>query len=459
MRQEYWLAENGEVRCLDDKCPTECDLECPIYLQTMAVPYLQNEHFKEAAEYLEKAVEIEPTFGEAWNNLALCYGSLGRHQDAFVAYQKSYQLRPRPKCLYGMALASKHIGNYTQAAEYANLYVQRYGVNDQIERLIAELGEKKMKDDMQIYGSLYLLLLDQSTRQTGYMEMAKMEARFPEAGIPLGQYFQGKDPTRAKRYFKTAADAGIAEGQWGYSQILKHNYVLDLTDAQDQEYLKYCLAAAEGGCPDAANEMGNICHRKGYYEESTYWYGMAYALEHPQGINGLRGITNEWAQQGIEKNFTPHLEGFSEDRYKTSLLLYKMYNQTLTVEDMDEMMTLTMAGENLAGFMLAKIMEQHKADDIAYSIYNALAFEKHPYALRCYADMLLNGIGTPKDTNAAFRFYEMSARGGNAVAMYAMGQKAVKDNDLLRAAAWFGMAYSRGMDMAGDWLVKIKENR
>ena len=480
MKQKYWLADNGTVRCLDDRCPQECDMECPIYLNTIAIECLQGDNPKDAAQYLEKAVKIEPTFGEAWNNLGTSYGMLKRDQDAYEAFLKSYNLCPKSFAVYGMAVAMKNLGNYSQAMQYVSLYIHKYGEDQKINALSAEISEKKLTaeinakapqkkqetpvqktipnaDDMHLFGSIYLTLFDLSTREQGYAELEKMESRFPEAAIVLGQYYQVSDKEKAKKHFKIAADAGIAEGQWGYSQLLPHSYVLDFADAKDKEYLKYCLAAAEGGCPDAANEMGNICHRKGFYEESTYWYGMAYSLEHPQGMTGLRGITKEWAQQSIAKEHIPHLQGFSEDRHKTSLLLYKMFNQSLDVKSMDELMTLTMAGENLAGFILAKIMEQGNHDDMAYTVYNALAFENHPYALRCYADMLLAGKGTARDVNAAFRFFEQSAKGGNAVAMYAMGQKAVKAGDKYLAAAWFGMAHSRGMEMADEWLSKLAE--
>ena len=88
MAQKYWLADNGTVRCLDDRCPQECDMECPIYLNTIALECLQADNFREAGTYLEKAVKIEPTFGEAWNNLAACYGQMGDHQKAYDAYEK-----------------------------------------------------------------------------------------------------------------------------------------------------------------------------------------------------------------------------------------------------------------------------------------------------------------------------------------------------------------------------------
>jgi len=82
---------------------------------------------------------------------------------------------------------------------------------------------------------------------------------------------------------------------------------------------------------------------------------------------------------------------------------------------------------------------------------------ENAYALRCYADMLLAGKGTEKDMEAAFRMYEQAARNGNATAMFVMGQKAVKDGDKDLAACWFGQAYSRGFEMAGEWLSKLAE--
>ena len=143
MQQKYWLAENGEVRCLDDCCPQECDMGCPIYLQTMAVPYLQNGHFEEAAKYLKDAVRIEPTFAEAWNNLAACYGQMGNHQQAFDCYSKSFDLLEKPNPLFGMAVAMKNLGKFTNAMQYVSMYEKRYGADERISSLSTEISEKQ----------------------------------------------------------------------------------------------------------------------------------------------------------------------------------------------------------------------------------------------------------------------------------------------------------------------------
>lgn len=350
MAGKYWLAENGTVRCLDDRCPQECDMECPIYVQTIALECLMSDNVTEAAKLLQKAVEIEPTFADAWNNLASCYGQMGKHQQAFDCYLKSYELLAKPKPLYGMAVAMKNLGQFGQATQYAKLYEKKYGSDEMISSVLADIAEKKMERDinketaqtnirntagtnqettnqsgsdivMREYGRLFLLLMDEDTREDGYAEMEKLESRFPEAGIVVGQYYQGSDPEEAKKHFKVAADAGIAEGQWSYSQLLPHSYVLDFSDADDKEYMKYCLAAAEGGCPDAANEVGNICHRKGFYEESAYWYGMAQSLEHPSGMNSMRGVTKEWKENGVSKDFGRRIDGFTEDRRDTASII------------------------------------------------------------------------------------------------------------------------------------------
>lgn len=505
--KKYWIADNGTVKCLDKDCPAICSMECPIYVQTLGLECLMRNDFKGAEKHLKKAVEIEPSFADAWNNLAACYGQMGEHKNAFMAYQRSYDILQKPNPLYGMAVASKNMEDYVTAEKYVQKYIGKFDSDKRILSLEAEIAERQLSakleaenekkntivmeensdpvtekqvmheenssamestsvlqkpeitiEDMQRFGKYMLLLLDPDTREAGYDAMKKMEDGFPEASIILGQYYNGINVEEAKKHFRKAAEKGIAEAQWSYSQLLPHSHILDFSDAQDKEYLKYCLAAAEGGCSDAANEMGNICHRKEYYEESTYWYGMAYCLEHPSGMLSMRGITKEWQQKGVSKVFQAHLEGFTEERRATALLIYEMFTHPLSEKIIDDLMILALKGENLAGFIAAKIYEEHNNDDMAYKVYNALAFEYHPYALRCYADMLMAGKGTERDVGAALRIYEKAAKGGNTVAMFVMGQKAVKDGDKYLAACWFGQAYSRGFEMAGDWLSKLADN-
>lgn len=351
----------------------------------------------------------------------------------------------RHALLFTASLGSLFIGNGESEAAPA-------------EGEIPVIREDKLEDRLTLehqYGEITLKILDENRRADGYREMEQLELRYPEAGVVLGQYYQGKDAERAKAHFRVAVDAGIVEGQWGYANMIPHSYAPNMSDPDDREFVKYCLSAAEGGCADAANEMGNICHRNGFFGESTYWYGMARALEHPAGMVSLKGIIKKWSDHGGPKEFRAFTDTFTEQRYATSLLLYSMFTRFFDTADMDDLMKLALKGENLAGFVMAEIMEQNHHDDMAYKVFNALSFGDHPHALRCYADMLAAGKGCEQDMLEAFIYYKKAADAGNAAAMFVMGEQARKEGDRLLAACWYGKAYDRGFEMAGDRLSQL----
>ena len=50
--------------------------------------------WKEAAYRWERATEIDPTYGAAWNNLGIGYEQLGRFDDARRAYEKAIDVEP-----------------------------------------------------------------------------------------------------------------------------------------------------------------------------------------------------------------------------------------------------------------------------------------------------------------------------------------------------------------------------
>jgi Tfp pilus assembly protein PilF len=55
----------------------------------------QNGLWKEAAYRWEKAVELDPTYGAAWNNLAIAYEQQGNFDKARDAYEKAVTLEPK----------------------------------------------------------------------------------------------------------------------------------------------------------------------------------------------------------------------------------------------------------------------------------------------------------------------------------------------------------------------------
>jgi Tfp pilus assembly protein PilF len=55
----------------------------------------QNGLWKEAAYRWEKATQIDPTYGAAWNNLAVAYEQQGNFDRAREAYEKAVDLEPK----------------------------------------------------------------------------------------------------------------------------------------------------------------------------------------------------------------------------------------------------------------------------------------------------------------------------------------------------------------------------
>ena len=54
----------------------------------------QKKLWREATYRFEKAVEIDPTYPAAWNNLGIAYEEQGRFDDANKAYTKAVELDP-----------------------------------------------------------------------------------------------------------------------------------------------------------------------------------------------------------------------------------------------------------------------------------------------------------------------------------------------------------------------------
>ena len=121
---------------------------CPIHLQTLALERLLKGDYEEAVRLLRKAVEIEPDFADAWNNLGAAYGQLGKHHDAFSSYQKSYTLLQKPNPMYGLAVAAKNLKDYSVAMQYATIYIKKFGSDKRIQPLIAEISESQLAEEV-----------------------------------------------------------------------------------------------------------------------------------------------------------------------------------------------------------------------------------------------------------------------------------------------------------------------
>jgi Flp pilus assembly protein TadD len=74
----------------------------------------QNGLWREALYRWERAVELDPTYAEAWNNLAIAYEHAGRFDDARKAYETAIRLDPKNMLIRQNYDLFKEINDRTQ---------------------------------------------------------------------------------------------------------------------------------------------------------------------------------------------------------------------------------------------------------------------------------------------------------------------------------------------------------
>ncbi|EPZ35309.1 TPR-like protein, partial [Rozella allomycis CSF55] len=92
-------------------------------LKQLAVFYKNKESYSKAAEYYQRAINIEAHNGETWANLAYCYLMTDELQKSYSAYQQAlYNLsNPRdPNMWYGIARLYDRYSSYEHAEEAYN---------------------------------------------------------------------------------------------------------------------------------------------------------------------------------------------------------------------------------------------------------------------------------------------------------------------------------------------------
>jgi Flp pilus assembly protein TadD len=92
MRTQLWLVFALVVGLA---APAHADRRSDAKAQAeFGITVAQRGLWKEAAIRWERATEIDPTYGAAWNNLGIGYEQLGRFDDARRAYEKALEVEP-----------------------------------------------------------------------------------------------------------------------------------------------------------------------------------------------------------------------------------------------------------------------------------------------------------------------------------------------------------------------------
>ena len=74
----------------------------------------QNGLWREALYRWERAVQLDPTYAEAWNNLGVAYEHAGRFEDARKAYETAIKLDPKNVMIQQNYDLFKEINDRTQ---------------------------------------------------------------------------------------------------------------------------------------------------------------------------------------------------------------------------------------------------------------------------------------------------------------------------------------------------------
>jgi tetratricopeptide (TPR) repeat protein len=94
------------------------------------VPLLDNENYKEALPYFERAVKEDPKFAFAWDNIGICNRRLNNFDAAIDAYNKSLALDPKGKTpLQNIPVAYEYKKEYDKALD-AYLNILKFYPND-----------------------------------------------------------------------------------------------------------------------------------------------------------------------------------------------------------------------------------------------------------------------------------------------------------------------------------------
>ncbi len=81
------------VSLLSPAAYADCRSEAKSQVE-FGIKVAQNGLWQEAQYRWERAVEIDPTYAAAWNDLAVAYEQQGRFDDARRSYEKALQLDP-----------------------------------------------------------------------------------------------------------------------------------------------------------------------------------------------------------------------------------------------------------------------------------------------------------------------------------------------------------------------------
>ena len=288
-------------------------------------------------------------------------------------------------------------------------------------------------------------------------EFLKLEEQgLGEASVALGQLAQMDNKEKALTHFRKAAAKGIAEGAWGYAGLIGHQYIADI-NGEDKEWYQYCLQAANKGCCDAMNELGNMYNRIEDYLGAFYWYQMAAYYEQPNGYQTVMALLNKWRNSG-SPTVSESIDGVRPNDVANATRIFRCMTKQDTLDPalMDTFMHLAMEDNNeIMGLFIGHFFEDAvKMDGNAKMGYQLAAHNNSIMGMKCLADMLAAGRGCERNMQNALGWYIEAANLGEKTACFIMGEFYRTQNKKYLAAYYYSMSFRRGYQPAYTRLLQ-----
>ncbi len=120
--ENYLMQNCSRLKSLINAAESSSDLMSKnseaVDFYSKAIDASKKEDWKEAIKNYKSAVEKDPKFIYAWDNMGLCYRRIGEYDNAIHAYKKSLEIDPNGKMpLQNMAYAYVHKKEYQKAID------------------------------------------------------------------------------------------------------------------------------------------------------------------------------------------------------------------------------------------------------------------------------------------------------------------------------------------------------
>lgn len=186
---------------MDDSMYEGSKIEEAVNAYNKGVREQGQQEYKKAIKYYKEALELDPNYVFAWDNMGICYRRIGNAKEAIESYQKSIALFPRG------TFAHINLGLLYAFQEKFDLAIAEY-------KKVVEINPS----DPEGYYGLTMVYINAKQYENAIVS-GKETVRLYEAGnngligdgeMLLGQayYFNG-DTENAKIWFEKAKDHGV----------------------------------------------------------------------------------------------------------------------------------------------------------------------------------------------------------------------------------------------------------